>query len=83
MDKTDFYLLFLFSSLDSQNGMGTMCAPFKGKGRLAQLARASGLHPEGRRFESFTAHHFQDRNSCFGLFLSLFFKKASILGGSG
>jgi hypothetical protein len=26
-------------------------------GRLAQLVRASGLHPEGRRFESCTAHH--------------------------
>ena len=26
-------------------------------GRLAQLARASGLHPEGRWFESITAHH--------------------------
>lgn len=25
-------------------------------GRLAQLIRASGLHPEGRRFESCTAH---------------------------
>ena len=25
-------------------------------GRLAQLVRASGLHPEGRRFESCTAH---------------------------
>ena len=25
-------------------------------GRLAQLVRASGLHPEGRRFESVTAH---------------------------
>ncbi len=26
-------------------------------GRLAQLARASGLHPEGREFESLIAHH--------------------------
>ena len=26
-------------------------------GRLAQLVRASGLHPEGRRFESCTAHY--------------------------
>lgn len=26
------------------------------KGRLAQLVRASGLHPEGRRFESYIAH---------------------------
>ncbi len=26
-------------------------------GRLAQLARASRLHREGRGFESFTAHH--------------------------
>ncbi len=29
----------------------------KMNGRLAQLARASGLHPEGRRFESYIAHH--------------------------
>ena len=26
------------------------------RGRLAQLVRASGLHPEGRGFESLTAH---------------------------
>src|SRR5579863_7949368 len=26
-------------------------------GRLAQLVRASGLHPEGREFEALTAHH--------------------------
>ena len=26
-------------------------------GRLAQLVRALGSHPRGRRFESFTAHH--------------------------
>ncbi len=34
-----------------------LCALLSTKGRLAQLARASGLHPEGRRFESSTAHH--------------------------
>lgn len=28
----------------------------KKSGRLAQLARASGLHPEGRGFESLSAH---------------------------
>ena len=32
-------------------------------GRLAQLVRASGLHPEGRRFESCTAHHNRFRGS--------------------
>lgn len=26
------------------------------KGRLAQLVRASGLHPEGRRFDSYSVH---------------------------
>ena len=31
---------------------------FYDTGRLAQLARASGLHPEGRRFEPVIAHHF-------------------------
>ncbi len=30
------------------------------RGRLAQLVRASRLHREGRRFESFIAHHFLD-----------------------
>src|SRR6185437_9398780 len=29
----------------------------KAVGRLAQLVRASGLHPEGREFEALTAHH--------------------------
>ena len=27
-------------------------------GRLAQLVRASGLHPEGHRFDSYSAHHY-------------------------
>lgn len=29
------------------------------RGRLAQLARAAGLHPVGHRFESCAAHHFE------------------------
>ena len=33
----------------------------RARGRLAQVARASGLHPGGRRFESFIAHHFRLR----------------------
>lgn len=28
-------------------------------GRLAQLVRASGLHPEGHRFDSYSAHHLE------------------------
>ena len=32
------------------------CCIMYGVGRLAQLARASGLHPEGRRFEPCIAH---------------------------
>ena len=40
-------------------------------GRLAQLARASGLHPEGHRFDSYSAHHLQ--KSPAGDFFSLFF----------
>lgn len=27
------------------------------QGRLAQLVRASGLHPEGHKFDSYSAHH--------------------------
>ncbi len=41
-----------------------MCAPLKGKGRLAQLVRASRLHREGQRFESVNAHHFKGWNIC-------------------
>ena len=32
-------------------------------GRLAQLARASRLHREGRGFESLTAHHMTERSA--------------------
>ena len=31
------------------------------QGRLAQLVRASGLHPEGQWFESTIAHHYVKR----------------------
>ena len=33
-------------------------------GRLAQLVRATGLHPVGHRFESCAVHHFPKRISC-------------------
>jgi acetolactate synthase-1/3 small subunit len=33
-------------------------APFFSSGRLAQLVRATGLHPVGHRFESCAVHHF-------------------------
>jgi anthranilate phosphoribosyltransferase len=42
-------------TLDWSPSSTTIC-PSAYEGRLAQLVRASGLHPEGRRFESCTAH---------------------------
>lgn len=36
--------------------MGTFKSFSALRGRLAQLARASGLHPEGHRFDPYSAH---------------------------
>ena len=38
------------------SGVGFAAVVFPGPGRIAQLARASGLHPEGRGFDSLFAH---------------------------
>ena len=53
------------------------------RGRLAQLARASGLHPEGRRFKSCTAHYMKKiwgRVFGIGGIFSGFFALAGALG---
>jgi hypothetical protein len=42
------------SSLTNMKGL--LLSHVTSYGRLAQLARASGLHPEGRGFESLAAH---------------------------
>ena len=47
----------LQEATESAKGQLQNATPVTGNGRLAQPARASVLHTEGRRFESSTAHH--------------------------
>ena len=48
-----------------------MVGPNYDVGRLAQLVRASGLHPEGRGFESLSAHHLKNMKFILGIILSI------------
>ena len=51
-------------------------------GRLAQLVRATGLHPVGHRFESCAAHHeCMSFRACF--FLAFFMAKRELVFGEG